>query len=648
MKQFQAESKRLMDLMIHSIYTNPEIFLRELISNASDATDKLYIKSLSDASLQFDRDRFIIELEVDSEARTLRIRDYGIGMTDAEMEENLGTIAHSGSLEFKKALSGEETAKEAANLIGQFGVGFYSAFMVAQKVTVLSRALGEETAHLWTSEGVDGYTLEAAEKGEVGTEITLYLRPDTEEENYSRFLEEYTLRDLVRRYSNYIRYPIRMEVTKSRRVEPEKEGDEPKWEEYREVETLNSMTPIWEKSKNDLTQEDYDAFYQQEHFGYDKPLAHIHLVADGTLSYRAILYIPGEPPFDFYTKEYEKGLALYAKGVKIMDRCSELVPEYYRFVKGVVSSEDLSLNISREMLQQDRQLTAIARKIEGKITDELKKMLADDRTTYEKFFAAFGNQLKAGIYTTYGAKKDPLANLLLFHTSKGAELRTLREVVDGYGASKKAIYYATGDRVEQIDRSPALVGLKERGIEVLYLTDEIDEFVLKAMRDYEELPFVSVLDAEFSLADAEKESDAKESNAEKPEEADAEKKQPEDADQKALFDKMKTLLGEEVVAVTASRRLVDDAVLLVSKGEVSIEMEKTFAHQPGGAALRAQKVLELNTAHPLYQKLQSLFRADDEEGLKTYTELLYDQARLMAGLPIADAVTFAKRVQKLM
>ena len=648
MKQFQAESKRLMELMIHSIYTNSEIFLRELISNASDATDKLYIKSLSDPSLKFDRDRFFIELEADSEARTLVIRDHGIGMTAAEMEENLGTIAHSGSLEFKKALSGEETAKEAANLIGQFGVGFYSAFMVAQKVTVRSRASGEQTAHLWTSEGVDGYTLEEAQKDDVGTEITLYLRPDTEEENYSRFLEEYTIHDLVRRYSNYIRYPIRMEVTKSRRVEPEKEGEEPTWEEYREVETLNSMTPIWEKSKNDLKKEDYDAFYQQEHFGYDKPLAHIHLVADGTLSYRAILYIPGEPPFDFYTKEYEKGLALYAKGVKIMDRCSELVPEHYRFVKGVVSSEDLSLNISREMLQQDRQLTAIARKIEGKITDELKKMLADDRATYEKFFAAFGNQLKAGIYTTYGAKKDPLADLLLFSTSKGTELRTLREVVEGYGDGKKAVYYATGESVEQIDRSPALVGLKERGVEVLYLTDEIDEFVLKAMRDYEELPFVSVLDAEFSLADMEKENDEKEAKTEQKDEADVEKEQPEDADQKALFDKMKMLLGDEVVAVTASRRLVDDAVLLVSKGEVSIEMEKTFAHQPGGAALRAQKVLELNTTHPLYEKLQSLFKADDEKALKTYTELLYDQARLMAGLPITDAVTFAKRVQELM
>lgn len=628
MRKFKAESRRLMDLMIHSIYTNKEIFLRELISNASDAIDKMYVKSLSDPSISFDKDAFFIELKTDADKRTLTVSDTGIGMTKEELEDNLGTIAHSGSLEFKQA----NNAEEAINIIGQFGVGFYSAFMVADKVEVLSKAFGSDAAYRWESEGSEGYTIEEAERESVGTTITLHLKEDVkddaDEENYSRFLDEYELRSLVRRYSNYVRYPIRMEVTKSRKVEPEKEGDAPKWEEYTEVETLNSMTPIWEKPKSSLTDEDYDSFYTQEHFGFDKPLHHIHMVADGILSYRAILYIPSSVPFDYYTPEYEKGLALYSSGVKIMDRCAELLPDCYSFVKGVVSSQDLSLNISREMLQHDRQLMAIARKIESKITDELKKLLADDRDKYVEFFKTFGTQLKAGIYQTYGQKKEQLQDLLLFPTSKQQGLRTLAEVVDGLG-DRKEIYYATGDSAERIDQLPALQSLKAKGVEVIYLTESIDEFVIRMMRDYKEKTFRSVLSDDF-VPEGEEEPEK------------------EDEASEALFEHMKESLGDEVVAVKPSRRLLDDAVVLVSQGEISIDMEKTFLKQPGHHGVVAKKVLEINPKHPVYEKLVALDKAGDTETLAEYTRLLYDQARLIEGLPVEDAVDFAKRIQKLM
>ncbi len=630
MKKFKAESQRLMDLMVNSIYTNKEIFLRELISNASDAIDKMYVRSLSDPSIPFDKDAFYIELIPNKEARTLTVRDTGIGMTKEELEENLGTIAHSGSLDFKQA----NKAEEAMNIIGQFGVGFYSAFMVAKKVRVVSRAYGSETAYVWESEGSEGFRITEGEKSGTGTEITLFLKEDENEERYSDYLGEYTLRELVRKYSNYVRYPIRMEVTKSRRVEPEKEGDEPTWEETKEVETLNSMMPIWDKPKTELTESDYTSFYHQERFGFDEPVSWIHMVADGTLSYRAILYIPEALPYDFYTKEYEKGLELYANGVKIMDRCGELLPDYYSFVKGVVSSEDLSLNISREMLQQDRQLLAISRKIEAKITDELKRLLEKEPEKYERFFDVFGTQLKAGIYQSYGMKKDVLADLLIFHTSKKDGRRTLKQVLDGYeyGADdeKQEIYYASGDSVEQIDKLPALQTLKTKGIEVLYLVDDIDEFMIRMMQGYEKATFRSVLAEDFSL------------------EGEEAKDESEDEKQKALFEEMGTILNGEVVGVKASHRLADDAVVLVAQGDISIDMEKTFAHQPGGDRPVAQKVLEINTKHPIYEKLLSLKEEGRSDEIEEMTRLLYDQARLIEGLGIDDAVAFAKRVQKLM
>lgn len=654
MRKFKAESQRLMDLMVHSIYTNKEIFLRELISNASDAIDKMYVKSLQDENISFDKDKFYIELIPNKENKTLVIRDTGIGMTKEELESNLGTIAKSGSADFKKANSTED----AMNIIGQFGVGFYSAFMVAKKVQVLTRAYGSEQAYLWESEGAEGYTITEATKETPGTEITLTFKDDEDEEKYSRFLEEYTLKELVRKYSNYVRYPIQMEVTKSRKVEnpidetaDEKTSDEsaesnaektredssdkaPEWEEYTEVETLNSMVPIWDKPRNQLTDEDYKTFYQQEHFGYDEPLAWTHMITDGTLSYRAILYIPSKVPYDFYTKDYKKGLELYSAGVKIMDHAEDLVPDYYAFVKGVVASEDLSLNISREILQQDRQLLAIARKIESKITDELKSLQTSDPDKYAEFFENFGNQIKGGIYQSYGMKKDQLADLLLFHSSNGDKPRTLQQYVTEKKPDQTKIYYATGDSVSQIDRSPSLGLLKDQGYEVLYLTDDIDEFMIKMMFSYEEMEFQSILSDEFEL-----ESDAKE---------DAKDEKEVSAEQSGLFEEMKKILDGEVVEVKASKRLKDDAVLLVATGDVSIDMEKTFLHQPGDQKLTAQKVLEINTKNPVYDKLTQAFADENTAELELYTKLLYDQARLIEGLPIADAVTFAKNVQKLM
>ncbi len=643
MQQFKTESKKLMELMIHSIYSNKEIFLRELISNASDAIDKMYVKSLEDSSISFDKDKFYIELIPDEEKRTLRIKDTGIGMTKEELEENLGTIAHSDSLAFKTATEN----KDVANIIGQFGVGFYSAFMVADKVEVLSKSYQSDQAYLWTSQGSDGYTIEEADKDQVGTEITLYFRQDEEDENYSQYLEEYRLKSLVKQYSNYIRYPIHMTTTQHHPIEKE-EGDEGEtdFEEVQVEETLNSMTPIWEKSKNDLSDEDYKEFYRQERFGFDDPLAWVHMVADGTISYRAILYIPGSTPYDYYSKDYKKGLALYSRGVKIMDHCEDLLPDHYSFVKGVVSSEDLSLNLSRETLQHNRQLIAIARKIESKITDELKKMMKNDREKYEKFFDNFGIQLKGGIYQSFGANKDTLADLLIFPTSKQNGLRSLEDVLNAYAypevddteeesdgdkPEKGKIYYATGDSVEKIDQLPALEKLKEQGTEVLYLTEDIDEFTFKAMVDYKGHPFQSVLAEDFQAEDS-NEDDAQDDDLEK---------------QKAIFDKMQELLKDEVVGVKKSRRLNHDAVTLVAQGDISIDMEKTFMNQPDGHFMKAQKVLEINTDHPVFARLQEL--ADtDQDSFDKYTRILYDQARLIEGLPIDDPVNFARSIQELM
>ncbi|MDD7593465.1 MAG: molecular chaperone HtpG [Peptoniphilaceae bacterium] len=727
MKPFETESQRLLDLMIHSIYTNREIFLRELISNASDAIDKMYVKSLEDEDLTFDPSQFTIRLTPNKEQRTLQITDAGIGMDEADLERNLGTIAHSGTLDFKKANS----THDVSSIIGQFGVGFYSAFMVADRVEVISRKYGAEKAYRWTSDGVTGYDIEEWGRDAVGTDVILHLREDAEDENYSQFLEEFTLKQLVRTYSNYIRYPIQMEVTKTRRVEQPKtetvaEGqngadaanaadaavgdamtatdqadttsasdaeaaDEvPQYESYQELETLNSMTPIWNKPKSELTDEDYKSLYHQERFGYEDPLAWTHIVADGTLSYRAILYLPASVPYDYYTKDYKKGLTLYSSGVKIMEHAETLLPDYYGFVQGVVSSEDLSLNISRETLQQDRQLAVIARGIEKKITDALLRLRKEDPERYQKFFENFGSTLKVGIYQSFGAKADQLGKLLVFPTSRSmqdgedAHWRALDDVVadleapdtanreaaaasvpDGDAAAenkaeapqsgdaaaasatddiaadeeeerpKSKIYYATGESAERIDTSPAMVGLHDRGIEVLYLTDRVDEFALKTMREYKGHAFQSIFDEDFSLngADAATEANAAEADT---------------ADQTAVFEEMKKALGDDVVAVKASKRLVDDAVILVAQGEISIEMEKAFAEQPNGGYIKAQKVLEVNPAHPVYAKLQQLKEAGDNETFEAYAKMLYDQARLIAGLPLEDPVAYAKAVQKLM
>lgn len=680
--------------MIHSIYTNREIFLRELISNASDAIDKMYVKSLEDESIAFDPSQFTIRLTPDKEARTLTISDAGIGMDEADLEQNLGTIAHSGTLDFKQANS----TRDVSNIIGQFGVGFYSAFMVADHVEVVTKKYGAQTAYRWTSDGVTGYDIEEWGRDDVGTDVVLHLREDAEDENYSQYLDEFTIKMLVRTYSNYIRYPIQMEVTKTRKVEkPEEAAEEsadeksettPEYESYQELETLNSMTPIWNKPKSELTDEDYKSLYRQERFGYEDPLAWTHVVADGTLSYRAILYIPASVPYDYYTKDYKKGLTLYSSGVKIMEHAETLLPDYYGFVQGVVSSEDLSLNISRETLQQDRQLAVIARGIEKKITDALLRLRKEDPEKYQTFFENFGSTLKVGIYQSYGAKADQLGKLLVFPTSASvrngestwralddvveelehpsvsegdaadgtetaetseteetaevevAETTETGETTDGETASgeqenaespKAKIYYATGESADRIDTSPAMAGLHERGVEVLYLTDRVDEFAIKAMHEYKGHAFQSIFDEDFTLDDAEKQEDA-----------------TEETQQESLFDDMKTALGDEVVAVKASKRLVDDAVILVAQGEISIEMEKAFADQPNGGMIQAQKVLEVNAAHPVYAKLKQLKEADDMETFNAYTKMLYDQARLIAGLPLEDPVAYAKAVQKLM
>ncbi len=619
-REFKTESKKLMDLMINSIYTNKEIFLRELISNASDAIDKLYYKTLSDDNLEFKKEDYFIEIKADKENRTLTISDTGIGMDEKDLEENLGTIAKSGTQEFKEELKASD---EVSEIIGQFGVGFYASFMIAKKVTVLTKKFGSDKAYKWESEGVEGYTITEATKETAGTDIILELKDNTEEENYDEYLEEYTLRNLVERYSNYIRYPIKMLATKSRNTV--EEGEDPKYEEYQELEVLNSMTPIWKKNKSDLTEEDYNNFYLDQHYGFDKPLTHLHISAEGTVSYRAILYIPGQTPFDYYSKDYEKGLQLYSNGVLIMDKCEALLPDYYSFVKGVVDSEDLSLNISRETLQHNRQLLTIAKNIENKITQELKKMQKDRPEDYEAFYSAFGNQIKLGIYESYGMKKDPLQDLLVFYSSQKEKSVTLKEYVENMKDDQKYIYYATGSSIEQIEKLPQGSALKEKDMEILYLTESIDEFVLKVLQKYDEKEFKSISSEDLGLKEETKEEEKNEE----------------------LFESMKEILGEEVVEVRTSHRLEEDPVCLVSRGDISIEMEKAFLNQPNSMGMTAQKVLEINPNHPIYKKLKESQSEQKEEELKLYTELLYNQARLIEGLPIEDPVAYANSIWKL-
>ena len=632
MKQFKAESKRLLDLMINSIYTHKEIFLRELISNASDAIDKLYYHALSDGNTGLNRDDFSIRFDLDKENRTLTITDNGCGMTKEELENNLGVIAKSGSLAFKQ----ENEAKEDIDIIGQFGVGFYSAFMVASNVKVYSKAYGAEEAWVWESNGAEGYTVEPCEKESNGTQIVLTIKEDTEDEKYSEFLESYRIQELVRKYSDYIRYPIRMEVEKSRMKEqPEgEEADEekaPEYETYTEVETLNSMVPIWRKNKNELTDEDYNSFYKEKFFDYSDPLKVIHTYTEGAATYHALLFIPAKAPYNYYTRDYEKGLKLYASGVLIMDSCKDLLSDHFSFVKGLVDSEDLSLNISREMLQHDRQLKVIASRLEKKIKSELLSMLKNDREKYEEFFKNFGLQLKYGVYNGFGANKELLQDLLLFYSSSEQKLVTLEEFVSRMKEDQKNIYYAGGESREQIERLPQTELVKEKGYEILYLTDDVDEFALQMMHDYSEKEFKSVSASDLDL-DTEEEKKEFEKQAE---------------ENKDLLTFMKDALDGKVKAVVLSKRLKSHPVCLSNEGMLSIEMEKVLNAMPNDQKVKAERVLEINASHPIFEKLAKLY-AEDQEKLKTYAQLLYTQAELIEGMPVEDPVAFSNAVCELM
>lgn len=620
-KEFKAESKRLLDLMINSIYTHREIFLRELISNSSDAIDKIYYKALTDDSLSFNKDSYFIKVKLDKENREIKLIDTGIGMTKEELDDNLGIIAKSGSLKFKK----ETELEEGHDIIGQFGVGFYSAFLVADSVTVISKALGQNEAYKWESKGVEGYTIEPTEKDSVGTEIILKIKENTEDESFDTYLEEYTIKSIIKKYSDFIRHPIKMDVSKSRL----KEGTEDEYETYIEEETINSMVPIWRKNKKDLTDEDYNQFYTEKHFGFDKPVKHIHFNVDGAVSYNAILYIPEKPPYDFYTKEYEKGLELYSNGVMIMNKCSDLLPDYFGFVKGIVDSEDLSLNISREILQHDRQLKLIAKNIKNKVKNELENILKNEREKYESFFESFGRQLKYGIYSEYGANKDVLQELLIFYSSKEKKMVSLSEYVSRMKEEQKYIFYATGESVERIEKLPQTEGLLDEGYEILYFTDDIDEFCIKALRDYNEKEFKSVSSSDLGI-DKKEDTD---SNLEE--------------ENKDLFSYMKDVLGDKVKDVRASKRLKNHPVCLSNEGELSIEMEKILNAMPDNQNIKADKVLEINVNHDVFKSLKNSFE-NDKDKLNLYTNLLYNQGLLIEGLSIGDPVEFTNDICKIM
>ena len=622
-KEFKSESKRLLDMMINSIYTHKEIFLRELISNANDALDKLYYKSLTDENIVFDRDNFYIRLAADKDKRLLTITDTGIGMDKDELEENLGTIAKSGSLAFKN----ENDLKDDVDIIGQFGVGFYAAFMVADCVSVVSKKFGSDEAYLWQSRGAEGYDILPATMEGHGTQITLSIKPNTEEDNYDEFLDEYRLRAIVKKYSDYIKYPIKMLVTKSRL----KEGTENEYEEYTEDETLNSMVPIWKKSKSELTDDDYNNFYKDKFYDFENPLKTIHTSTDGIISYTALLYIPSRAPFDYYTKEYEKGLQLYANGVLIMDKCSDLLPDYFGFVRGLVDSSDLSLNISREMLQHDRQLKAIASNIKKKIKNELASMLKNDRETYEKFYKAFARPLKFGVYDNYGADKDFLKDLLLFYSSKEQKNVTLEEYVSRMAEEQKYIYYATAETIEKADRLPQTELLKDKGYEILYLTEDVDEFALKILGNFDGKEFQSVSSSDLDVGseeDSKEETETKEEN-------------------KELFDFLKETLGDKVTEVKATTRLKSHPVCISSAGELSLEMEKVLNAMPNDQKVKAQRVLELNINHPIFEKLKTLYQSD-KDMLKKYADVLYSSALLIEGLPVEDPVAFSNNLCDIM
>lgn len=624
-KEFKAESKRLLDMMINSIYTHKEIFLREIISNASDAIDKLYFKSLTDTSVGMKKSDFAINIAIDKENRTLTVSDNGIGMTEEDLENNLGTIANSGSFAFKK----DNDLGDDVDIIGQFGVGFYSTFMVAKEVTVVTKAFGSDQAYKWTSDGVEGYTIEECDKPDgVGTTITLKLKDDTDDEKYSTYLDQYQIQSLVKKYSDYIRFPIRMEVEHTHYNE---EGKEP--EVHKAIETLNSMTPIWKKNKSELKDEDYNNFYMEKFGDYEPPVAHIHSKNEGVATYDALLYIPARAPFDYYSKDYEKGLQLYSSGVMIMEKCADLLPDWFSFVKGVVDSEDLSLNISRELLQQDRQLKIIAKNLEKSIKNELAKLLKNDREKYEKFYSVFGLQFKFGIYQSYGAANETLKDLLMFPSSFDGKNVTLKEYVSRMKEDQKEIYYACGETKERIEMLPQLEKIKDKGYEVLYFTQDVDEFAIKVMINYDGKPFKSISDADLDLDTEEEKEEAKKL----------------DEENKDMFTFMQEAIADKVKTVRLSKKLKTHPVCLSSDGSITIEMEKVLNAMPqnDGNKVKAEKALEINPNHPIFEKLKDLY-ANDNDKLKDYAKLLYDQALLIEGMSIDNPVEFANLVCDLM
>ena len=623
-KEFKSESKRLLDLMINSIYTHKEIFLRELISNASDAIDKLCFIALTDDKLNMSRDDFKIFIKPDKENRTLTITDNGIGMDKDDLENNLGTIASSGSYKFKQEMSEKQ---DDIDIIGQFGVGFYSAFMVAKKITVVTKKYGCDTAYKWESDGADGYEITETERDEIGTTIVLKIKDNTEEENYDEFLEQYRIQGLIKKYSDYIRYPIMMDMTHSRVKEETKDSEKPEYEDYTETETLNSLLPIWQRAKKDVKQEEYDNFYREKFMAMDKPLHTIVTSVEGVVTYKALLFIPSQAPYDYYTKEYKKGLQLYSSGVLIMENCEELLPEHFRFVKGIVDSADLSLNISREMLQHDRHLITIAQNIEKKIKNELTSMLANDRENYEKFFNAFGRQLKYGVSADYGMHKEELQDLLMYYSSTEKKLVTLSEYVDRMKEDQKFIYFAVGENISSIDNLPQTELLRSKGYEILYCTEEIDEFSLQTLMQYKDKRFCSATNDDLGIENDENKEEEKDSSA--------------------ILTFVKETLGDKVSEVVASKKLVSHPVCLTANGGISFEMEKYFNAVQPDSGMKAQRVLELNMNHSAVKAMESAVQTDIEKA-KKYAELLYDQALLIAGLPIENPGEYADLVCSLM
>lgn len=633
MRKFKTESKKLLDLMVNSIYTNKEIFLRELISNASDAVDKLYFKSLTDSKVKIGKDELRIQVSFDEEARTVTISDSGIGMNKDELEKNLGTIAHSGSLEFKT--DNIEEQGEKIDIIGQFGVGFYSAFMVSSKVRVVSKAFGSDEAWCWESDGVEGYTLSSAEREDHGTDVVLTIKENTEDDDYDEYLSEFGLKSLIRRYSNYVRYPIQMEVEKERELpKPDDAGDDykPEYETYFELETINSMVPIWKRRKSEVTQEEYNEFYKSDFHDFTDPARTISIHAEGALSYDALLFVPGRAPYDIYSKDYKKGLALYTSNVLIMEKCEELLPDYFNFVRGVVDSQDLTLNISRETLQHNKQLRAIAQKVEKKIKADLADMRGNDRENYEKFFENFGRSLKYGIYSSFGAQKDLLADLLLFYSADQQKMITLDEYVEAAGPDQDSIFYASGESVDRLVKMPIVKSVLDKGHDVLLCVEDVDEFCLTTMGEYGEKTLKTVAGGDLGLETEEEKSEAETAT-----------KENED-----LFKAMKDALGDKVTKVAVSTRLTDAPACVTAEGPISLEMEKILAAAPGGSDAKSERVLEMNAKHPVFEKLKAAQEAGDTEKVQRYTGILYNQALLVEGLPLEDPVAYAQAVCELM